>query len=57
MADNKIENKPQQSEPQTNLYRDLDGRYRWTYEMVTNENPSYRNMLLIIFALVILTAI
>ena len=54
MADILPEKKTQQSEPQTNLYRDLDGRYRWTYEMVTNENPSYRNTLLIIFALIIL---
>lgn len=54
MTDNLIENKTQQSEPQTDLYRDRDGRYRWTYEMVTNENHSYRNTLMIIFALVIL---
>ena len=37
-----------------NLYRDGYGRYRWTYEMIAGENPSYRNTLLIAFALVIL---
>lgn len=54
MADILSENKTKQSEPQTNLYRDIDGRYRWTYEMISNENPSYRNTLQLIFALVIL---
>ena len=54
MADILSENETKQSEPLTNLYRDIDGRYRWTYEMIANENPSYRNTLLLIFALVIL---
>ena len=54
MADILSENETKQSEPLTNLYRDIDGRYRWTYEMIAKENPSYRNTLLLIFALVIL---
>ena len=43
MADILSENETKQNEPLTNLYRDIDGRYRWTYEMIANENPSYRN--------------
>lgn len=36
------------------LQPDSQGRYHWTYEMIGSENPSYRNTLMLIFALVIL---
>ena len=36
------------------LYQNEDGQYRWTYEMVLEENRSYLNTLLLIFALIIL---
>ena len=48
-----VENKKQMNDSGM-LYRDEFGRYRWTYEMVSAENRSYLNTLLLIFALVIL---
>ena len=36
------------------LQPDSQGRYHWTYEMIGSENPSYRNTLLLCFALIIL---
>ena len=40
--------------PSAELQPDSEGRYRWTYEMIGSVNPSYRNTLMLIFALVIL---
>lgn len=40
--------------PSAELQPDREGRYRWTYEMIGSVNPSYRNTLMLIFALVIL---
>lgn len=40
--------------PADELQPDAEGRYHWTYEMIGSENPSYRNTLMTIFALVIL---
>ncbi|MBQ6519846.1 MAG: hypothetical protein IJI14_14075 [Anaerolineaceae bacterium] len=51
MSDSHITKK---TSPLSDLPVDSQGRYRWTYEMVSSENHSYRDTLMIIFALVIL---
>lgn len=51
MSDSHITKK---TSPLSDLPVDSQGRYRWTYEMISSENHSYRDTLMIIFALVIL---
>ena len=48
------ENESKNTYPPDDLQPDPEGRYRWTYELIGSENPSYRNTLMFIFALVIL---
>ena len=48
-----METTEKKQKPDT-IYIDDFGRYRWTYQLVGSENHSYRNTLLLIFALVIL---
>lgn len=48
------ENESIKNYPPDELQPDAEGRYYWTYEMIGSENPSYRNTLMTIFALVIL---
>ena len=38
----------------TYIVRDLDGNYRWTYDVDSSENSSFLNLYLLIFALIIL---
>ena len=54
MANDQFENETMSPYPTDELQPDTEGRYHWTYEMIGSENPSYRNTLMLIFALVIL---
>ncbi|MBR6090933.1 MAG: hypothetical protein IKP86_13430 [Anaerolineaceae bacterium] len=44
----------QKNDGMNELYRDEEGRYRWTYELIGSENHSYRNTLMFIMGAVIL---
>ncbi|MBQ6509606.1 MAG: hypothetical protein IJI07_09060 [Flexilinea sp.] len=54
MANVQSENESKKIYPPDELQPDAEGRYHWTYEMIGSENPSYRNTLMLIFALIIL---
>ncbi len=48
------ENEIHNEYPSDDLQPDSEGRYQWVYEIIQSANPSYRNTLMLIFALIIL---
>ena len=48
------ENEIHNEYPSDDLQPDSEGRYQWVFEIIQSANPSYRNTLMFIFALIIL---